>query len=232
MKAQELIKASLRVIGVISSGETPTSPEMADSLEAFKIMLKGFAVKGYIVYASTIETFPLISGDLDNSIGDGGDLDTVRPVRIEKALVSSGSTDYPVEIIGKDAYGKIAQKTAGGTPSYLYYNPTYPLGLLSLYPSPPDGLTITLWSLKPLTAPDGLTSDVEFPPEYDALIKWNLALDLAPEFGAEPSLIVVARAKDTMSDILSINSELNNEGVSAEVALLGARAGRYDIDHG
>ena len=94
MTAQELIKAALRAVGAIPTGETPTASELADGLEALQIMLRSWAAEGLLIYAYTEDTHTLTAGDGEYSIGSGGDIDTTRPERIESAYIKSGNVDY------------------------------------------------------------------------------------------------------------------------------------------
>jgi hypothetical protein len=80
--AQELIKAALRVIGVVATGETPTNAELQDGLEAMKIMFRQWAAKGLMVYVSTIDTHTLTAGTKSYTIGSGATINTGRPVSI------------------------------------------------------------------------------------------------------------------------------------------------------
>ena len=79
---KQIIEASLRTIGVIASGEEAKAHEINDALEAAKQMMDSWSNHGLMLYALTHETFSL-TGNRTLTIGDGGDIDTTRPVAIE-----------------------------------------------------------------------------------------------------------------------------------------------------
>ena len=220
--AQTLIKAALRAINAIASGETPTASEMADGLEALKMMLRSWSSDNIMVYSISQDTLAM-SGASSYTIGSGGDCDTTWPAEIKGAVVD---TDYNLRIIGEARYRSLKRGGLGSTAGYLYYNPAYPLGLL--YPYPTGGSSMVIDSLKALTDPATLTASVAFPTSYDAAIKWNLAIELAPEFGKEPSGIVVARAQQSKRTIQSKNAA--NQLNAVDLSHLGRGRGAYDID--
>ncbi len=220
--AQTIIKAALRTINAIASGETPTADEMLDGLEAMQFMLRSWSADNIMVYSISQDTLTM-DGSASYTIGSGGDADTTWPVEIKGAVVD---TLYKLRVIGENRYRSLKRSELGARPAYLYYNPTYPLG--TLYPWPTGGSSMVIDSLKALSDPSTLTTDVEFPTGYDAAIKWNLAIELAPEYGATPSDIVYGRARETKNIIKSKNAAMQANAVN--VSYLGRDGGRYDID--
>ena len=85
-------------------------------------------------------------------------------------------------------------KTIAGIPYLLYYYPSYPSATVHLYAVPSDTYTLSLDSLKPITALV-LDTDMNMPPEYEEAIKWNLAVRLAPDYKATPRPDVVQLAR-------------------------------------
>jgi len=218
MTAQELMKASLRVLGVIGRGRTPGADLLNDTFEALKIMLRGLSIEPGGLYKIDIESFNL-DGSNSYTIGDGGDFDTVRPVNIVGGYTSSSTVDYPLEIIGERKYRNLQFKDdMSGYALYLWYNPTYgatKLGEVYIYP--PDDTTLTINTLQPLGEPDGITDDVIFPPEYDGYIKWNLAIEIAPEHGKEPSRTTIANAARTKDEMEKYHRSFNIEPVRIDM---------------
>jgi hypothetical protein len=85
-------------------------------------------------------------------------------------------------------------------------------------------------SLKALTDPATITTEIEFPTSYDAAIKWNLAIELAPEYGKDPSGIVIARARESKRIIETKN--LANQINAADLSSLGRSGRSYNINEG
>ena len=222
--AQTLIKAALRAIGVIATGETPTNAELADGLEAMKFMFRTWSAQNVRMYYTKQETLTM-TGATSYTIGSGGSLDTVRPAAIRGAWCS----DWPVKLIDEDHYRQFRMSAASsGTVECLWYSSEYPLG--KLYPWPLGGILLYLDTLKPLTDPTLITSSIAFPPEYDDAIKWNLAVRLAPEYEREASQTVQSLAAMTLHalEVRNFSQQLN----SIRSEIISVAAERYNIDNG
>lgn len=206
MTIGELLKSSLRLIGAIAPGETPSADEMADALTALNVMLKGWSTKRLLINATTLENFPLITGTTAYTIGTGGTFNTARPTKILSAFVRSSGIDYPVEVYAeRRRYDEHPDKTATGMPCELLYVPSYALGYVYPYPVPDQAYTIFLELLKPLSELSGYVSEISLPAEYLRALKYNLAIELAPEYGATPSMDVYGVAKESMADVKRMN---------------------------
>jgi hypothetical protein len=86
---------------------------------------------------------------------------------------------------------------------WLYYEPSYPLGRIFMYPVPSGGqLHITTWT--PLTS-FAASDDVALPPGYQEAITYQLAARLAPEYGVQVPPAVAMLAKAAKADIKRVN---------------------------
>jgi hypothetical protein len=224
--AQTLIKAGLRSIGVIASGETPTHDELDDGLEALKIMLRHWSAKKIRLYYTETDTITL-TGAESYTIGSGGTCNTVRPTQIRGAYVRNSIIDSTLRIIDEDQYRNLSLKSVNSTPAYLWYNPEYPLGVIYIYPAGTGMLYLD--SVKPLTEPSGITSDISFPPEYDEAIKYGVAIRMAPEYGKEPSPTILGLYKSAMDDIEMLNFAAQVNAVRPEIIKISSV---YNINEG
>ena len=221
MTAQELIKSALRVIGVIATGETPADAELQDGMEALNMLLDSWSNEQLMVYYETEDTHSLSAGTAKYTIGSGGDIDTVRPVKINRAFMRSGTIDTPINIIGEEQYRDIAIKTFSATSAWLYYNPGYALGEIYIYPA--GGGTLYLYSLKPLTTFTALTDTVTLPPGYERTLKYNLAIELAPEYGKEATITIANRAQKAKDKLKAMNAAVHVQPVKLEILRLTRR---------
>lgn len=190
----DIIRRALRSIGAIAGGETPSSTEEADALQVLNAMLDSWNTESLSVYALRDETLTL-TGAASYTIGSGGDLNTTRPVRLETAYERISDADYHVRLASADAWYRLASKTTTGeVAEWLYYEPSYPLGRLYLYPQPTTGVLhlVTRVPLAAYSAADSLA----LPPGYQDAIVYHLAMRLAPEYGrpVTPELAALARA--------------------------------------
>ncbi|UOF78811.1 tail adaptor [Caudoviricetes sp.] len=203
---QTLVNRALRLLGVISSGETPTSDESNDTLTAINAMLDSWRNDRLMCYALQDETLTLVASDSSYTIGTGGQLNTTRPVSIESCYCRASSIDYPVKIISFEDWNSIVDKTASSDiPECVYYEPTMATGTLRVWPVPNTANVLHLTTRVPLTALT-LAGTVSLPPGWEDSIASNGAIAIAPEFQVEPSSAVVKMANDSLKGIKRINS--------------------------
>ena len=192
MVTADLIRATLRLIGAISSSETPNADESSDALEALNLMLGSWGASRFLS-ASTGKVTKTMTGATSYTIGVGGDINTTRPTSIYNAYWSDGGIDYTLENMDYSDYLEIGVKTVGGIPSHIVLNPDNPLSTIFLYPIPSTG-TLTLELIRPETDLT-LADDLPYPPEWIRAMKFNLAVEISPEFGftISPELAVLAK---------------------------------------
>lgn len=199
--AQTTINRALRLIGAISSGESPTSDESNDGLIALNAMLESWQLDRLTVFAFQDKTFTLVAADGSITLGAAGNI-TTRPDRIESVYITASSTDYPVTLVTAGEWSSIASKTVqSDIPEYGYYEPSYPLGILNLWPVPSAANTLHVVMWTPFTAFASLSTAVSLPPGYERALAYNLAIDIAPEYEKKVSDEVAKGANDSLAAI-------------------------------
>jgi hypothetical protein len=206
--ALQLITRSLRLCGVAAAGETLPAEEAADGLTALNAMLDSWRIDGLLVYQIKEEAVQTLTGGQSlYTIGSGGNFAIDRPVRIERAFVRDGTSDYPIRVVSVDTWSEIGDRqTTGYVPEILYYETAYPLGKIRLFPPPGSGYELYLYTWQTLQSFANLTTDLALPPGYENAIVFNLALQIAPEFGAEPSAHVINTANEALANIKRLNA--------------------------
>lgn len=114
-----------------------------------------------------------------------------RPLRVLQAFIrDSSDLDTIVSNVAQEQYWSLANKTSDGRINQVYYDPQVSSGDLYVWPQT-DTVTSTLELIvqKPFDDMDASTNNVEFPPEWFNAIKFNLALQLAYEYGVGGSVI-------------------------------------------
>ena len=205
--AQSLINASLRKIGALASGETPSGEESSDAFDTLNRMLESWRLEGMSAFATT-EISQAISS-AQTTIGTGGTINTTRPVQIENAFWVDGDVTFDLDIVTASEFNRLSQPASTGTPEVLYYDSAYPLATINLYPTPTSG-TLKAQVRTPLTAFALLGSTVTLPPGYERALVYSLAVELAPDFGMEASPTVVAIARDAKADIQRNNIRMQS----------------------
>lgn len=189
--AGEIVKAALRKARVLEEGTEPSAAEMADGLTAFNGLIDSLGNSRRSIVAETRESFTWPASTGSRTIGASGDFDTVWPVRILSAyVVDSANVSSPLRIVEFDSYDKITLKQDEGSqyPSVLYRQRAYPLSTLYLVYMPSSSVTLHLTSHKPLTQIANKNTAVAYPPGYYNMFVYNLARNIAGEYGKVMSL--------------------------------------------
>lgn len=108
-----------------------------------------------------------------------------RPLFIEDAFIRDVSgSDVPVDIVGQVDYYRLANKTSSGRPNQIYYDPKLTNGMLYVWPRPTD-VSDTLHFKARYQIQDfvNIADNADFPVEWLKALKFNLAINMAPEYG-------------------------------------------------
>lgn len=211
MTVRELITASLRKIGVTATGETPSSAEITDGLECLNTLLDSWSNENLLIPSKVKETFPFVASQSTYTMGSGGDFDTTNPMLIELALCQTegdDSVETYVDIITKEEYAGITNKSTSSSIPFRVY-PEYGGSLTTLifYPVPTEANNVVLYSWKPLTTYSSLSTSLALRPGYERALIFNLSLEIAPEYGIEPSGLVMQSAMEAKENIKRMNTK-------------------------
>lgn len=212
MTARDLIKGALRLIGVIGSGQEPSSSEAADALVSLNSLISTWRTERLMVFAIMPHSFSLVAGKKAYTMGPGGDFDTVRPTRIEKVTLtynqgSNPPLNLPVPILNIDQYNAFSvPDTTSTIPQFVYIDNEYPLRNLFLYPVPSLVNALNLYTWEQLTQIATLDDDITLPDGYDRALRYGLAVDLAPEYGIDPLPTVIQRSVDAKASVMALNN--------------------------
>jgi hypothetical protein len=108
-----------------------------------------------------------------------------RPTHIFfPARYTTGGTETPVEQVGRSDWSSLPNKTTTGTVVQVYYDPQIAMGKLYVWPTPATGVTDKIKMTVDRILEDVGTDESTFdlPPEALEMLKFNLALRLAPEY--------------------------------------------------
>lgn len=176
----DIINQALKDLGVIGDGQTANDEQITGAFVTLNQLLGQWQAESLQVYAQTVSSFTP-TGAASYTVGAGGAVNIARPVRIDAAVFRSGGVDYPLEVmLSRADYERIGSKAESGLPCALFYEASYPLGTLYLYPQPTGGevrLTVRTQLPAYLTAADNLA----VPPEYELALRYSLAELLSAE---------------------------------------------------
>jgi hypothetical protein len=233
--AGEQINRALRLIGMLAEGETPSAATAQDSLMALNQMIDSWNTERLSVFSTIDQIINWPVGSINETLGPTGSLvrlngTAVRPVLVDDSTYFKDpgtGVSYGVKLINQQQYNGIAVKTVTSTfPQVMFVNMTYPDVDLFIYPRPTRLLEWHFISVEQLTQPANLPTDILFPPGYLRAFTYNLACEIAPEFGVEPSPQVKRIAMYSKRNLKRINNP--DDVMSMPYAIVATRQ-RYNI---
>jgi hypothetical protein len=228
--AGDIINGSLRLLGVLAEGEVPSAETSQDALRAMNQMIDSWNTERLSVYATQDQIFTWPAGQISRTLGPSGDFVGNRPVLLDEStyFVQPGTgVSYGIKFINQQQYNGIAVKSVTSTfPQVIFVNMTYPDIEMFIYPRPTADLTWHFISVEELTQPATLATQLHFPPGYLRAFRYNLACEMAPEFGTEPSSQVRRLAMSSKRNIKRINNP--DDIMSIPYSLIASRQ-RFNI---
>ena len=228
--AGDQINRALRLVGVLAEGETPSAAVSQDALAAMQQMIDSWNTERLSVFSTQDQVFNWPASVKSRTLGPTGDFVGNRPILIDDATYfrdPGTNVSFGVKLINQQQYDGIAVKTVTSTyPQVMWVNMTYPDVELTIYPVPTRLLEWHFISVEELTQPATLVTDLFFPPGYLRAFTYNLACEIAPEFGVEPSPQVQRIAMTSKRNLKRINNP--DDIMSLPYAIVTSR-NRYNI---
>jgi hypothetical protein len=234
--AYDLIRSALRLVGVYATGEALQIDDATDSLVVLNDLIDSWNAARLTIFTTKSEDFPLIGGQQTYTMGPGGDFDTARPARIDAMsaillFAPDNPVEVPIDMYSVDEWQlKVPVKATTGTfPQICYDTGDYPLRSLNFWPIPNTTLNLVrIYSWAALAEPAALNTPIAFPPGYQRALRFNLAVDLAAEFGVANLPPVVAQVAIESKAVIKT---MNVPDLGMQSDLMAAPAGyNYKAD--
>jgi hypothetical protein len=228
--AADQINGALRLLGVLAEGETPSAAVSQDALTALNQMIDSWNTERLAVFCTQDQVFSWPPSTIKRTLGPTGDFVGNRPIQILDSTYfrdPASGISYGIKLINQQQYNGIAVKTVTSTyPQVMWINNTFPNVEMYVYPVPTKVLEFHLVSVQELTAPATLVTNLAFPPGYLRAFRYNLACEIAPEFGVEPSPQVRRIAMYSKRDLKRINNP--GDVMALPYSIVGTRQ-RFNI---
>jgi len=228
--AGELINGALRLIGMLAEGEAPSAATSEDALAAMNQMIDSWNTERLSVFSTQDQVFSWAPGLISRTLGPTGDFAGNRPVQLDDSTYfkdPASGISYGIKIINQQQYDGIAVKTVTSTyPQVIWLNMDYPNIDMYVYPVPTKTLEWHFISVTELDQPATLFTELSFPPGYLRAFRYNLACEIAAEFGVEPSPQVSRIAMTSKRNIKRINNP--DDIMSLPYSIVGTRQ-RFNI---
>lgn len=228
--AGDQINGALRLIGMLAEGETPSAATSQDALSALNQMIDSWNTERLSVFSTQDQVFNWTPGLISRTLGPTGDFVGNRPILLDDSTYfrdPANGISFGIKIVNQQQYNGIAVKTVTSTyPQVIWVNMTYPDIEMYIYPVPTKVLEWHFISVEEITQPATLATSLVFPPGYLRAFRFNLACEIAAEFGVEPSRQVQRIAMSSKRDIKRINNP--DDIMSLPYSLVGTRQ-RFNI---
>ena len=228
--AGELINGALRLIGMLAEGETPSAATSQDALEAMNQMIDSWNTERLSTFSTQDQVFSWPPNQISRTFGPTGDFVGNRPIQLDDSTYfrdPASGISYGIKIINQQQYDGIAVKTVTSTyPQVIWLNMDYPNIEMYVYPVPTKVLEWHFISVTELDQPATLATNLTFPPGYLRAFRYNLACEIAAEFGVEPSPQVSRIAMVSKRNLKRINNP--DDVMALPYSIVGTRQ-RYNI---
>ena len=208
--AGDQINAALRLIGMLAEGEVPSSETSNDALGALNQMIDSWSIERLSVFNTQDQVFTWPAGVISRTLGPTGDFIGNRPTLVDDATYfrdPGTNVSFGIKMINQQQYSGIAVKTVSSTyPQVMWVNMEHPNIMVTIYPKPNRELEWHFVSAQVLDQPADLATVLSFPPGYLRAFKYNLAMEIAAEFGVEPSPQVKRVAMTSKRNVKRINA--------------------------
>lgn len=212
----DVVADAMSDLGILAPGEVPATDDVTSGMRALNRLVDQWAADRLMIYTQTRTTWNLTSNDETYTVGLGGDVNVARPVHINHVTyydtADSVLVEHELVQMTDAAYAlqKVKAQT-NNTPTICYYNPTYPLATLTLWPVPQSTTLVGV-----LYAPEAVAEFTDsstvlvLPPGYRRMIVKNLALEIAPSYGQEAGASVQQAAAESMAVVMRANRHISD----------------------
>lgn len=233
----DLVTDAYGEIGVYGPSDTISFGDQTFALRRLNNILDTWAAQPLMAMAMSFYDLPVTAGVSSYTIGPSGSPITgARPTRIRAARLSYPNSNplfYPMDVLDVLQFADLSASRyydVGQTrPDTVVYNNTLPNATVLVLPVPDNAATIRLWyDYQP--APFGdLTATLNLSQGYYKALMLQLALEMAPSFGATVSPITQAAWQDAIRSIKALNTV--QQGTPYDSRSPGL-FGRFDIRNG
>lgn len=196
--AVDILNTSYELARIKDPVEPLSNNQTVRGLASLNKIIKYLMKNGMPLWAIKKDTIVLTENTQSYTCGPLGTGLLERPLRILNAFYRDNSNDTQVEMVSRQEYWDLGDKSGAGIPTQVYYDPQLTLGVLYVY-NPADATTagnsLHLIYHRPFEDMDSTADDFDFPQEWYMALEYLLATDLAMRNGVRQSRISQLDAK-------------------------------------
>jgi hypothetical protein len=198
----QIISLALRKLGILEVGSTPDAETIANANMSLNLLIKQFSIDGLKLWKIAELIIPLTANQTSYTLGGASSslmynslapttAITDRPLKVIQGFYRTTTVtpviDTPVMILSKQEYNVLGSKFSTGTANSIFYDIKKLNGLLYVYLTPDSNaqtnLELHIIAQMPLDDITLATDFPDFPNEWMNCLMWNLADQLALEYG-------------------------------------------------
>lgn len=227
ISARSIGTAALLMIGV-ASAEQPISAFAAEhALHALNTMLDSWSVERLLTWTRPRYVLPLVANKGEYSWGlvagetTPADISATAPVRLEIALLNIGGSpaqEWPLRILTQQEYAQDVwfKDLQSAYVECVYLEDTQPYNVLHAYPVPSQVNTLVLLPWQAHSPYAGWDAVLEWPNGYQRPMIYNLAVELGPQYGVEPSQTIMRIADESKRALYPINLTMGRLSINPQ----------------
>ena len=229
--SRDLISDAHRLLGLAASGNALPESVYQDNLAALNQMIDSWSIERLSVFSTQDQVFTWPANTATQTLGPSGNFVGNRPVLLDPSTYfrdPESGISFGLVFINQQQYNGIALKTNSSTyPQVMFTNMTYPDITMTVYPVANKALAYHIVSVEELSQPATLNTTLAFPPGYLRCFKYNLAVEIANEFGVEPPPTVMRIAMASKRNLKRINNP--DDLMSLPYNLINRRMQRFNV---
>ena len=198
----QIITLALGRLGVLEIGDTPDVNSVANASMTLNLLIKQMSIDGLKLWKISELIVPLITNQTSYVLGGSTSAMmydalaptvaiTDKPLKVIQGFYRNLQTtpyvDTPVMLVSKQEYNVLGSKFSTGTANTILYDVRNLNGILYVYLTPDSNaqtnIQLHLVAQMPLNDVSASTDVPDFPNEWMNCLVWNLADELALQYG-------------------------------------------------
>lgn len=234
--ARGLIVGVFRLLGITAQGEDPSAAELVEAFARLNELVDSWETQRLTMPTVGRHVFDLVSGIGTYTIGPDvlpPNFVRPRPATLDGVSLlltnTSPVTEMPLSLHTERGWQGISQKSLTNTlPTGYTFTATMPAATLELWPVPTDASNdLVLYVPEALAQFATLTTAYTLAPGYVRALRYNLAGELAEEYGRPWTASLNQKAVESLSAIKQQNVALVD--LALDPAFMGCGGGSYNI---
>lgn len=202
-----ILYSAFGLIGAIDDRETMEAEEWVYGRRMLNKAMAYLSIHKGLWLVSDVSV-TLTPGTASYTMGVGETIDTPKPMRVTHAY-RDGDTDVPMDVVSRQEYISLPNKTLQSPANLVYYSPGVSTGTLYVWPTgTSDDNAIQVTTQRPIQDFDVEGNNPDLPEEWVLLCEYELATLLAPKYlGGEVPPHVKAKRDELLQALIAFDEE-------------------------